>query len=93
MTRIIPGTDGHIVRPRSLWEDYAEPQFRGRMIQIRRNRDGGNELWINDENRSRPSLAGGGVDDAGRLSDLDRARKLTWDDILPGGAILTLASR
>ena len=84
MTRIIDA-DGHIVEPRSLWEDYAEPQFRDRMIQVRRNRDGGDELWINDENRSRPSLPVAASMTPGGLSDLDRARKLTWDDILPGG--------
>jgi len=33
ITRIIDA-DGHIVEPRALWEDYAEPQFRERMIWI-----------------------------------------------------------
>ena len=84
MTRIIDA-DGHIVEPRALWDDYAEPQFRDRMIQIRRNRDGGDELWINGENRSRPSLPVAASMTPGGLSDLERARKITWDDILPGG--------
>lgn len=47
MTRIIDA-DGHIVEPRTLWEDYAEPEFRDRMIQIRRNRSGTDELWIDN---------------------------------------------
>src|SRR5260370_36594356 len=84
MTRIIDA-DGHIVEPRALWQDYAEPQFRDRMIQVRRNRDGADELWINGENRSRPSLPVAASMTPGGLSDLARARKLTWDDILPGG--------
>ncbi len=84
MTRIIDA-DGHVVEPRALWEDYAERQFREQMIQIRRNRDGGDELWINGENRSRPSLPVAASMVPGGLSDLERARKLTWDDILPGG--------
>ncbi|MGB0061598.1 MAG: hypothetical protein WBP68_15565, partial [Candidatus Binatus sp.] len=84
MTRIIDA-DGHIVEPRALWDDYAEPQFRDRMIQVRRNRDGGDELWIDGENRSRPSLPVAASMTPGGLSDLERARRLTWDDILPGG--------
>ena len=55
MTRIIDA-DGHIVEPRALWDDYAEPQFRDRMIQVRRNRDGGDEL--SDRRReSQPPVA------------------------------------
>ena len=55
MSQIID-SDGHIVEPRSVWEEYTEPAFREQMIQIRRNRDGMDELWIGGENRSRPSL-------------------------------------
>ena len=77
--------DGQVVEPRALWEDYAEPQFRDRMIQVRRNRDGGDELFIDGENRSRPSLPVAASMTPGGLSDLERARKFTWDDILPGG--------
>ena len=84
MTRIIDA-DGHIVEPRTLWEDYAEPRFREQMIQIRRNREGGDELWIDGENRSRPSLPVAASMMPGGLSDLERARKITWDDLLPGG--------
>src|SRR6202161_2895228 len=84
MTRIIDA-DGHIVEPRALWNEYNEPQFRDRMIQVRRNRDGADELFINGENRSRPSLPVAASMTPGGLSDLERARKLTWDDILPGG--------
>jgi hypothetical protein len=39
-TSQIIDSDGHIVEPRSVWEEYTEPAFREQMIQIRRNRDG-----------------------------------------------------
>ena len=54
------------------------------MIQIRRNRDGMDELLIAGENRSRPSLPITASMVPGGLEDLARARKLTWDDVLPG---------
>src|SRR5271156_4468133 len=70
MTRIIDA-DGHVVEPRALWGDYAEPQFRDRMIQMRRNRDGRDELFIDGENRSRPSLPVAASMTPGGLSDLE----------------------
>ena len=84
MTRIIDA-DGHIVEPKSIWEEYAEPEYRARMIQIRRNKSGADELWIDGENRSRPSLPVAASMMPGGLSDIERARKITWDDMLPGG--------
>jgi hypothetical protein len=53
MSQIID-SDGHIVEPRSVWEEYTEPAFREKMIQIRRNRDGVDELWIDGENAAAP---------------------------------------
>ena len=57
MTRIIDA-DGHIVEPRSLWEDYAEPQFRDRMIQIPADRINlefvlGNKVMVGTVNANR----------------------------------------
>lgn len=35
--------DGHIVEPKALWEEYVEPEFRDRVVQIR-HRDGRDEF-------------------------------------------------
>jgi len=83
MTRIIDA-DGHVVEPRAVWSEYTEPKFRQSVIQIRRNRDGADELFINGENRSRPSLPVAASMIPGGLQDLERARGLTWDDVPPG---------
>ena len=48
--------DGHIVEPRAVWTEYTEPEFRDRVLQVRRNDQGRDELWINGENRSRAAL-------------------------------------
>jgi uncharacterized protein len=78
-------SDGHVVEPRAVWEQYTEPEFRERMIQVRRNRDGMDELFIDGENRSRPALPVAASMVPGGLADLERARRLTWDDVPRGG--------
>src|SRR5579863_4408304 len=77
--------DGHVVEPAALWTEYTEPEFRDRMIQIRRSREGKDELFINGENRSRPALPISASMIPGGLRDLDHARTLTWDDVPAGG--------
>jgi len=83
MIRIID-SDGHIVEPRALWEEYTEPAYRERVIQVRRNAQGTDEFWINGERRRG---VGGSVAASmipGGFLSPERARLATWDDILPG---------
>ncbi|MEA2626766.1 MAG: uncharacterized protein QOD06_2811, partial [Candidatus Binatota bacterium] len=85
MTRMIDA-DGHVAEPKVLWEEYVEPRFRERVIQVRRNDEGLDDLWIGGENRTR----GSGLNVAatcvpGGMSDAERARTLTWDDVPRGG--------
>ena len=50
MTALIDA-DGHIIEPPVIWESYAEPAYRDRVIQLRRSPEGGGELWIEGERR------------------------------------------
>ena len=84
MSRVID-SDGHIVEPRAVWEEYTEPAYRDQMIRIRRNQAGVDELFIMGENRSRPSLPIAASMIPGGLSNLERARGLSWDDVPAGG--------
>ena len=84
MTRIMDA-DGHVVEPPIVWTEYTEPAYREQMIQVRRNRDGHDELFIMNENRSRPNLPVTASVVPGGLSDLEKARKLTWEDVPRGG--------
>ncbi len=83
MAKVIDA-DGHVVEPRAVWEEYTEPAYRDRVIQIRRNRQGVDELWINGENRSSPHLPIAAACIPGGFSNAERAQRLTWDDLLPG---------
>lgn len=81
----IVDADGHIVEPRAVWEEYTEPQYRDRVIQVRRSAEGVDEFWINGERRR--GLAGGSVAASmipGGFLTPERTRSATWDDILPG---------
>jgi len=77
---VIIDADGHVTEPSALWEEFAEPAFRDRVIQVRRNAEGEDQLWW--EGRAQggspaPSCIPGGMN--------DRSRRYAWDDVLPGG--------
>jgi predicted TIM-barrel fold metal-dependent hydrolase len=79
MGKEIVDADGHICEPPTVWQDYAEADYRDRVIQVRTGSDGRDELWI----EGRPL----GVDPApacipGALSDPQS--RVTWADITPG---------
>jgi predicted TIM-barrel fold metal-dependent hydrolase len=72
--------DGHVTEPRALWEEFAAPAFRDRVIQVRTNAQGEDEMWWEGQARGGspvPSCVPGGMN--------QRERRLTWDDMLPGG--------
>ena len=77
--------DGHIVEPRVVWEEYVEPAYRNHAPQVRRNREGRDDLWINGESRAMHSVNIAAASIPGGLSDPEKARTLTWDDMVPGG--------
>ncbi len=83
MPRIIDA-DGHVVEPRTLWQDYVEPEFRDRVIQIRRGADGKDEFWVNAERRRAPGDSIVAAVIPGGCLDPERTRTASWEDILPG---------
>ena len=79
MTSIIDA-DGHVTEPRALWEEFAEPAFRDRVIQVRQNERGDDQIWWEGSVRGGspvPSCVPGALN--------DRSRRYHWDDLLPGG--------
>src|SRR5882724_2337240 len=83
MARLIDA-DSHVAEPRVVWQEYAEPAVRDRVIQLRRGESGLDELWIDGKNLSSPSLNVAATCIPGALSDPEKARTATWDDLMPG---------
>jgi len=77
--------DGHILEPRSVWEEYTEPAYRDRVIQIVRDTDGIDKMKINGEIRGDRNMAIAAACTPGGLSDPHKARTMSWDEITPGG--------
>ncbi|MGH7932565.1 MAG: amidohydrolase family protein [Candidatus Binataceae bacterium] len=77
--------DGHITEPRSVWLEYAEEAWRDRVLQVVRDYDGIDKLKVDGEIRTHEgrTFAAGCV--PGGLSDPEKARTLSWDDLSPGG--------
>ncbi len=73
--------DGHITEPATLWKDYAEPAYRDRLIRVAPGDEGRDELWIEGERRPRSNPAPASIPQGFS----DRSRRLTWEDVLPGG--------
>lgn len=81
---LVIDADAHVAEPRSVWEEYVEPAFRHRAMQVRRNAAGLDDLWIDGEKRSEHGLNVAATCIPGGLADAEVASRLTWDDLMPG---------
>ncbi len=76
--------DGHIVEPRFFWNDYVEPAFRERVPQIVKDDQGTDRVKYNGELFAKGVIAPAAMCIPGGLSEPQRARTLSWDDLRPG---------
>ena len=84
MTTIIDA-DGHLLEPPSVWQEYTEPAYRAQVIQIAKDAEGIDCLKINGELRRDRNMAIAAACTPGGMSDAQRARTMSWDEIVPGG--------
>lgn len=55
--------DSHVMEPPDLWDRYIEPKYRDRSIQVRKNKDGTEELVVDNKVLLKGRLAAlGGVE-------------------------------
>ncbi|MGE0680406.1 MAG: amidohydrolase family protein [Candidatus Binatia bacterium] len=85
MTATIIDADGHVDEPRSVWQDYAEPAYRDRMIQLVRGQDGLDKLKIEGKVLGDGTLNFAAACIPKALTDAGRSKTLTWDDVPAGG--------
>ena len=80
MSRIIDA-DGHVAEPSVVWEEYTEPAFRERVIQVRPSGDGPDDLWIDGVNLTAGNLNVAATCIPGGLADAERAQRARWKDV------------
>ena len=73
--------DGHITEPPEVWQEYAEPGYRARVIRLERGEKDRDEMWVEGKRRPHSNPAPASIPGGMR----DRNRKLNWEDTLPGG--------
>ena len=66
---VVVDMDSHVLEPPDLWDEYIEPRYRDRSIQVRKNANGIEELIVDNKSLLQGRLAVlGGVDhQAGEL--------------------------
>jgi predicted TIM-barrel fold metal-dependent hydrolase len=77
--------DGHVDEPRAVWQEYTEPAYREQVIQLVRDRDGLDKLKIEGKLRGDATLNIAAACIPKALTDAERSRALTWDDVPAGG--------
>jgi predicted TIM-barrel fold metal-dependent hydrolase len=77
--------DGHVDEPRAVWQEYTEPAYRDQVIQVVRDQDGLDKLKIEGKVRSDSTLSVAAACIPKALTDAEKSKVLTWDDIPPGG--------
>ena len=78
-------SDGHLLEPPSVWEEYTEPAYRAQVIQIAKDAEGIDCLKINGELRRDRTMAIAAACTPGGMSDAHKARTMSRDEIVPSG--------
>lgn len=83
MTKIIDA-DGHIVEPRTFWNDYVEPEYRERLPRIVRDAGGVDRIAVGDRVVANSIYSPAAMCIPGGLASPELMRRLSWDDLRPG---------
>ena len=83
MAKIIDA-DGHIVEPRTFWQDYIDPRFRDRLPRIVKDSTGIDRIAVGDKIPTNSVYAPAAMCIPGGLAAPELMRKLSWDDLRPG---------
>ena len=83
MAKIIDA-DGHIVEPRTFWDDYVEPTYRDRIPRIVKDSAGIDRIAFDGRVASGAVYSPAAMCIPGGLAGPEVMRKLSWDDLRPG---------
>ena len=83
MTKIIDA-DGHIVEPRTFWQDYVDPKYRERLPRITKDANGIDRIAFGDRISTNSIYPPAAMCIPGGMANTELMRRLTWDDLRPG---------
>jgi predicted TIM-barrel fold metal-dependent hydrolase len=83
MAKIIDA-DGHIVEPRTFWNDYLESKYRDLLPRIIKDANGIDRIAIGERVGSNNVYSPAAMCIPGGLANPDLMRSLSWDDLRPG---------
>jgi predicted TIM-barrel fold metal-dependent hydrolase len=83
MTKIIDA-DGHIVEPRTFWQDYVESKYRERLPRITKDPNGIERIAFGDHISTNSIYPPAAMCIPGGMANTELMRTLSWDDLRPG---------
>jgi predicted TIM-barrel fold metal-dependent hydrolase len=83
MTKIIDA-DGHVVEPRTFWQDYVEPKYRERLPRIIKDANGIDRIAFGDRISTNSIYPPAAMCIPGGMANTELMSKLNWDDLRPG---------
>src|SRR6266699_5894323 len=83
MTRIIDA-DGHIVEPRTFWQDYVEMRYRDRLPRIMKDAGGIDRIVFGDRISTSSIYPPAAMCIPGGMANPELLRTLSWDDLRAG---------
>src|SRR5438132_11805929 len=83
MTRIIDA-DGHIVEPRTFWQDYVETKYRDRLPRIMQDAGGIDRIVFGDRISPSSIYPPAAMCIPGGMANPELMRTLSWDDLRAG---------
>jgi predicted TIM-barrel fold metal-dependent hydrolase len=83
MAKIIDA-DGHVVEPRTFWNDYVEVKFRDQLPRIIKDENGIDRIALGSRVLAAGVYSPAAMCIPGGLTSAESISKLTWDDLRPG---------
>jgi predicted TIM-barrel fold metal-dependent hydrolase len=76
--------DGHIVEPRSFWDDYVEAKYRDRLPRITKDSNGIDRIAFGGRISTNSIYPPAAMCVPGGMATPELMRNMTWDDLRPG---------
>jgi predicted TIM-barrel fold metal-dependent hydrolase len=83
MTKVIDA-DGHIVEPRTFWQDYVEAKYRERLPRVTKDAKGIDRIAFGDRISTNSIYPPAAMCIPGGMASTEQMQTLTWDNLRAG---------